>query len=501
MVRHTLDAMANGGIRDHLGGGFHRYSTDSRWLVPHFEIMLYDNAMLAWCYTEACRQTGERRYATVASDILQFVIRRMSAPSGGFYTAFDAEVDAREGEPYLWTSKEVEQVLGPDDGGLFNRIYGLDRGPNFADPHHGDGTPEKNVLYLPEGPPSEEDELRLLAVGARTRLLETRQQRQQPLLDTKIITSWNALMIRALAHGGKVLQDAALMESAVRAADFLLRHHRREDGTLYRTSRSGAAKHDGFLDDYAFLAQALLALDQANAPGHQWKDHAASVAQMMVRKFAAGDGGFYFSQESADDLIVRQMVGSDSPLPSGNAVAAMVMLQLGQQDVARNTIKAFAPQLDVNAEGMSAMVQAALGYVQSAGPIEIEPVAGAAAADEALSPHELAGRVVSVQAAWRDTRTLELRLRILRGFHIQSSQAPADLVSTAIRPGDSSQPIATIDYPPGDVYDGEVSVVVRFQSAIAGRSPLRFALTYQACDDSACLPAVTKELQIPILTP
>ena len=154
-VRHALDAMAHGGIRDHLGGGFHRYSTDAEWLVPHFEIMLYDNAMLGWCYAEAYRQTEDRRYAAVARGIFDFVLREMTSPDGAFYTAFDAEVDAREGEPYLWTRAEVEATLaaaGTSEADIhrFCRQYGLDEGPNFADPHHGNGRPEKNVLFLAE---------------------------------------------------------------------------------------------------------------------------------------------------------------------------------------------------------------------------------------------------------------------------------------------------------------------------------------------------------------
>src|SRR2546423_931537 len=149
MVRHALDAMADGGIRDHLGGAFHRYSTDAQWLVPHFEIMLYDNAMLAWCYVEAYRQTENRKYATIARGILDFVLREMTSPAGAFYTAFDAEVDAREGASYLWTADEIEAILGGDDAGLFNRVYGVDAGPNFADPHHGSGSPDKNILFLP----------------------------------------------------------------------------------------------------------------------------------------------------------------------------------------------------------------------------------------------------------------------------------------------------------------------------------------------------------------
>src|SRR5438045_3232988 len=146
LVEVTLDRMARGGMYDQLGGGFHRYSTDAQWLVPHFEIMLYDNAMLAWCYVEAYRQTEDLRYAQVAREVCDFVLREMTSPDGAFYTAFDAEVDAQEGLSYLWRKDEIEQVLGPEDAKLFNQVYGVDRGPNFADPHHGSGAPDKNIL-------------------------------------------------------------------------------------------------------------------------------------------------------------------------------------------------------------------------------------------------------------------------------------------------------------------------------------------------------------------
>ncbi len=220
LLIHTLDSLAHGGIRDQLGGGFHRYSTDAHWLVPHFEIMLYDNAMLAWCYVEAFRQWGDPRYAAVARDIFDFVLREMTSPAGGFYTAFDAEVDAQEGLTYLWTRAEIEATLTTaiqDDPAAekkiarFCRVYGLDEGPNFADPHHGSGRPEKNILYLAE--PGEglssallDPELQQL----RQILWTERRTRKQPMLDTKIITSWNALMIRAWRPAGKSWLNPAI---------------------------------------------------------------------------------------------------------------------------------------------------------------------------------------------------------------------------------------------------------------------------------------------------
>ena len=392
-ILHSLDAMADGGIRDHLGGGFHRYSTDAEWLVPHFEIMLYDNAMLAWCYAEAFKQTGEKRYANIARRIFDFVLREMTSPQGAFYTAFDAEVDGMEGANYLWTAEEIESILGKDDGKIFAHVYGVDRGPNFADPHHGSGAADKNILYLPDGPAMEDD---LEIAAMRRKLYEARAKRKQPLLDTKIITSWNALMIRALAHGGKILGDKNYVQAGATAAQFLMDNHRPTREKLFRTSRNAIKKYAGFLDDYAFLVQAMLALHDAEAGG-KWKEHASDLANVMVEKFAdKTSGGFFFTDKDAIDLIVRQKTASDSPLPSGNAVATIAMLELGDRETAKRCLMVFANQLSQQGEGMSALAAAAMKFVQMHGAIEVPAVQPEIERPE--SPDELAQAQSSASA-------------------------------------------------------------------------------------------------------
>jgi uncharacterized protein YyaL (SSP411 family) len=518
MLRHTLDAMASGGIRDHLGGAFHRYSTDAKWLVPHFEIMLYDNAMLAWCYVEAYRQFEQARYATVARGILDFTLREMTSPLGPFYTAFDAEVDAEEGKTYLWTLDEVEQTLrlhrfDPIEIKRFTGAFGLDEGPNFADPHHGSGVADRNVLYLAD--PSLEDDGRI--VSMRRALYESRRQRKQPLLDTKILTGWNGLMIRAMASAGHVLQEPRYLEAAGRAAEFLLRHHRMRDGGLYRTSRpdastSGtnefAAKYNGFLDDYAFLAQGVLALHRADG-GEKWKDAASSVVNAMKLKFAdapsTGSEGLYFTDADATDLIIRQKTGLDSPLPSGNAVAGLVCLELNDEQTPRAVLETFAGTLQQNAEGMSAMVELADAFVRRYGSLRVE-ARPRTAADRPLSPQQLAAGIVSLDAAWEDARTLHVHLTILKGFHINANAAAKDLIATRLDLRDADS--ATIEYPPGAeqrfafsdgplrVYEGKTTIIVRFSKPQSGRDPVEMRLTYQACDESACLPPVTKQFSV-----
>jgi uncharacterized protein len=474
MLMRSLDAMAYGGIRDHLGGGFHRYSTDAKWLVPHFEIMLYDNAMLLWIYAEAHRQTGEARYAAVARGIADFALREMTAGSGAFFTALDAEVDGREGANYLWTRKEVAEALaGKTDAARFSRVYGLEEGPNFSDPHHDNGAMEKNVLFLaePDGGLALVDED--LEAG-RQILYRLRQGRKQPRLDGKILTSWNALMIRGLAHAGEILKEAKYVRAAEICADYLLRVHRDSDGGLLR----GGTKQPGFLDDYAFLIQALLAL-------HRVKPARELVGVMRDRFYDADEGGFFYTEEGATDLIVRQMVGSDSPLPSGNGVAAMGLLELGDSETARVTISAFAGQMESAGEGMSALVEASLLYVRKQGDVMIE---GEASEDRPRSPAELAGEVVDIESRWEGA-ILRVHCSLGAGYHLNAHDAavePTRLTATGVE-------IAGINYPAGELR-GDFEILVRFKSPPSGVFAVN--LSYQACDESACLPAVTRTIQI-----
>jgi uncharacterized protein YyaL (SSP411 family) len=516
-LRQTLDAMADGGIHDHLGGGFHRYSTDATWLVPHFEIMLYDNAMLGWIYAESSRQSGEARDAKVARGIFDFVLREMTSPDGSFYTAFDAEVDAQEGLSYLWTADGIESLLGAEEAKLFNRVYGVDRGPNFADPHHGLGQPDKNILYLPKPLPQVAQEMKLTVeqldqrlAPLRRKLYQARRARKQPLLDTKILTAWNALMIRALAHGGRVLGEQKYIDAASRAARHLLDHHRQSDGTLYRTSRDGKPKYSGFLDDYAFLSQALLALHDATGEAN-WKQHAAGVAVTMLQKFVDHQlGGFYFTEKDAPDLIVRQKTAQDSPLPSGNALAAMVLLGLDQPKGTLSTLAAFAQQMADYGESMSSMVGATILYLAQADPFTVSAAQTPNESDRPATPEQIAVGVVSIEAEALSAVELHLHLTILDGFHINAyepGETDVPLIPTTLS---VDSPGAAIEYPPGQdqgfgfatrpirVYSGRVTILVRFSPPPKPESTLRFRLAYQACDQSACFPAVSKQFEIEV---
>jgi uncharacterized protein YyaL (SSP411 family) len=518
MVLSSLDAMARGGIRDQLGGGFHRYSTDEKWLVPHFEIMLYDNAMLAWLYVEAFAQTRETRFATVACGIFDFVLREMTGRGGEFFTAIDAEVDGVEGQSYLWTEADVEAVLGLDDARLFNRIYALDDGPNFVDPHHGGGVADRNVLHRPQDP---EDAARDLNVAPaeledrlgvmRDKLLAARKERKQPILDTKVLTGWNGLMIRALAYGGQVLSDQKYLAAAERAADWLLKNHRDAAGGLIHTSRDGRAKGEAFLDDYAMLIQSLLALEAA---GNSTRGvQAQQLADRMLREFGPSPGGaLYFTGQRTDDLSVRQIVGTDSPLPSGNAVAASALIDMGRHEAAWAIIRAFAGTLSQSGDGMNAMVQAAWLYVTTFGavtadvPDAMDRAPGAAGKSQA----------VSLSARWIDPRNLRVTAVIAPGYHINAAEPAAGLIATRLTvAGDTaadSQVLATaverIDYPPGSerafafadaplvVYENDVAIGVTFKKAMIGNPAIVVSLSYQACTSGECLLPATARFRV-----
>ncbi len=487
---HTLDAMADGGIRDHLGGGFHRYSTDAKWLVPHFEIMLYDQAMLAHIYARASRLFERPRYATVSRGICDFVLREMTSEEGAFYTAFDAEVDHREGQNYLWTPQLVTEVLGETDGRRFNEIYGLSRGPNFADPHHSDGTPAANILFLPDGCESESEPA---IVAMRSKLLGARSTRKQPLLDTKIITSWNALMIHALSITGRELNEMRYRDAAIKAADFLLTQHAEGDEQmqLVHTSRGGVKKHEGFLDDYACLALALLEL-HASTRDVRWKHQSQRVARRMLARFGGTSGPLFFTALDQKDLVVRQQVGSDSPLPSGNAVAALALDELGQTDRARSILAGFADIIRRYPQSMSTMVRAELLIAQTAFDVRLDagPQAALPSADD----------VVSLRAARIGDRKLELTVDIKPGFHLYDTSIDPALGLHATRLSVSpnvTELVDFVDYPGAQRldlqygpsvsgYTGSICISVMFSKPIPA-DPVTLWLSFQACDDRACL--------------
>ncbi|MCK6439381.1 MAG: thioredoxin domain-containing protein, partial [Planctomycetes bacterium] len=324
MAAHSLRAIARGGIHDHVGGGFHRYSTDYEWRLPHFEKMLYDQAQLARAYLEAYQATGDEGLADAARDIFGYVLRDMRDKGGAFYSAEDADSEGEEGKFYVWTLDELKAVLGEKDGARIADVFDSSADGNF----HDEATRSKtgaNVLHMTKHIARDEYiALRPLL----DKLLAHRAKRVRPGLDDKIITSWNGLMIGALALGARVLGERQYVEAAREAAAYIWERHRDKDGALLRASRNGRAQTAAFLDDYAFLADGLLELYQATfEPEHLQR--ALELTEQMRASFLDRDkGAFFFSAQGQSDLILRQKLFHDGALPAGNSVAARVLLRL-----------------------------------------------------------------------------------------------------------------------------------------------------------------------------
>ncbi len=316
----TLDRMAEGGLFDHVGGGFHRYSTDSEWLVPHFEKMLYDNAQLSQAYIEAYQVTGEVRFRRVAEAVFVYILRDMQHPDGPFFSSEDADSEGEEGKFYLWTRDEILSVLGEKDGEVFCEYYTVKPDGNFSspEPYHA-GT---NILHLSPDATAPDG-----LAAMREKLLAVRSRRVRPGLDDKILTSWNALMISAFAKGHQAFGDPEYRVAAERAARFILTEMRK-DGVLLRSYRKGPGRVPGYLDDYAFLIVALLDLYETTFDP-AWLDAADELAGGMVSRFWDEEsGGFFFGAEDHTDLLFRTKPMQDGAEPSGNSVAAMGLLRL-----------------------------------------------------------------------------------------------------------------------------------------------------------------------------
>ena len=330
MVEHTLQQMRLGGIYDQLDGGFHRYSTDARWLLPHFEKMLYDQALLLAAYLGAYEATGKPQYALVAEEIIEYVLSRLTSPAGAFFSAEDADTEGEEGLFYTWRESEIRELLEPAAAELVTRIYGIARQGNFADEATGRKTGQ-NVLHVAAGggwgallDPDPE------LAEARRQLLAARERRTRPFLDDKILTDWNGLMIGALARAARVLRRPGHAKVAARAADFILAGAIGGDGRLLHRCRDGHWDIGGFLDDYAYLAWGLTELYWAT-----WRVEYLQTAARLVREaltlFAdPGDGAFFLTAHDAEELLTRSKPTYDGATPSGNAVMLLNLVRLAR---------------------------------------------------------------------------------------------------------------------------------------------------------------------------
>ena len=368
MATLTLDRMHAGGMYDHLAGGFARYSVDERWLVPHFEKMLYDNALLSLAYLEGHQATGNEHYAHIARETLDFWLAEMTDATGGFYSTLDADSEGVEGKYYVWTPSEIRELLGEEAAETFCYCYDVTDVGNFEG---------KSILNLPktiaqcaEIRGRDVAELEAELAESRAKLLAVRAKRVPPGLDDKVLVSWNGLMIDALARAGAVLGEPRYVEAATKAAEFIGANMRRKDGRLLHTWREGQAKLDAYLDDYTCLINGLVSLYEATFD-ERWVDEAVRLADIVLEHFGddASDGFFYTASDH-EQLITRQKDLHDSSVPSGNGMAAFALARVGRltgekkyADASGNTLKMAADVMKEQPMGAGQLLLALDDYL------------------------------------------------------------------------------------------------------------------------------------------
>ena len=377
MVEKTLSSMRSGGIFDQIGFGFHRYSTDAEWLVPHFEKMLYDQALLALAYVEAYQATGAVEFADTAKEVFEYVMRDLASPEGGFYSAEDADSESEEGKFYLWTLEEIRGALPPEDAELAAKLFAVETRGNFDEP--GVGRSGKNILHSPK--PIEQfasesgltvDALIPRLSRIQKALFEAREKRVHPAKDDKILTDWNGLMIAALARASQVLGEGKYVQAAVKAAAFFLEKMREKNGTLYHRFVKGEKAVEGFLADYAFLIWGLTEVYEATFDD-RFLQVARELTNVMVARFwDEKDGGFFFTAKGSADVVAKRKEIYDGALPSGNSVAMLNLLRLSRlngntvyKEVASRVSKTFSAEVK---ESPSAHTFLLLGVDFAVGP-------------------------------------------------------------------------------------------------------------------------------------
>jgi uncharacterized protein YyaL (SSP411 family) len=507
MIHHTLTAMADGGIHDHIGGGFHRYATDSRWFLPHFEKMLYDNAQIMRNLAEAYALDPQPRYAAVASGIFDWLSREMTHPLGGFYSAIDADSEGEEGRFYVWSEDEVRQVLAPDDADLFIHHHGLTDIGNFLDEATRQRT-GSNVVYLPQPLPDDPDLLQHLAL-LRSALLTARNLRPRPHLDDKILTGWNGLMIDALSRAATAFHEPRYLHAAQRAATFVL-DHMRTGGRLLRSFRNGAAHIPAYLDDYAYFAAGLLSLHKAGGEA-RWLGETLAMTDQMIELFhdEAAGGFFSSSGDHAPLLVAGKEMGGGGNMPAGNGVAASTLIELSRltrqpryHHLARRTLHHFASTMHANPHGHETLVLASSEYLHghsgeraSSGPVTWQ-------VDDEPRHIRAGGRI-----------TITLHAIIDEPYHIQGPGADrAGLLPTTLTRVDGPVSIVAAKFPaasstiqtptgPLGVHGGAFTVELTIEAAAdapAGPTLAAIQITAQPCDDQACLAPASVVVKIPL---
>ncbi|MGE5346222.1 MAG: thioredoxin domain-containing protein [Acidithiobacillales bacterium] len=537
MASRTLEAMALGGIHDHLGGGFHRYSTDAEWLVPHFEKMLYDNGQLLGIYARAWAATGRPLFRRTALGIGDDLLREMRGPEGGFFAATDADSEGEEGKYFVWTADEIRRVLGEGDGAEFCEWYGVGESGNFSEEASGRPT-GRNILFLSKEPPPEA-EARLAPLREALRL--ERSRRVPPFLDDKRVSGWIALAVSGFATAGRALGEARYFEVARTAARFLLDVMRDAQGRLLRTWKDGAGKIPAFLEDEAYLANALLDLAECVPPseGGAWLEEAGTCAESLRRRFRRGDGpGFSLSGEGHETLLSasRDLFDKATPSASGSAALALARLARKRDDTALATEAAEAvaevswlmtrsphgteswflaleellafdrehPEAGVGAL-LGAAERPALGEGRPGTSLKVkesEENAEALSADgvlKALFPSK-------VRAKRGEPSQIALTLQVKEGWHLQGEDGirieawgGSDFTLEEIRPRPSHViPGEGAEMPAfAGTFEESLTFAVS-PSAGRGARAISVLLTYRPCGEGACRPEATLSLSVPV---
>jgi uncharacterized protein YyaL (SSP411 family) len=508
-VTGTLDRMAEGGIYDHLGGGFHRYSTDRPWTIPHFEKMLYDNAQLVEVYARAFERTKKPTYRRVVEETLEFVRRELTAPDGGFYSSLDADSEGEEGRYYLWTASEIDAAIPePSENAHARAVFGLG------------GTPVVDGKYFvvtrPRGTNNDIREV-------RQRLLAARAKRPRPSLDSKILTAWNGQMIAGYATAGRLLGEQDFTAAAARAADFVLKNLRTPDGRLLRTYAAipgtpPKARITAYLDDYTHLTHGLLCLHDADGAA-RWLTEARGLTDQMIRHYGddAG-GGFYYTANDHEKLFARAKDVHDGAQPSGNSIAVQNLLRLAAKtgearyrDLAGRALRAFAVEMEQNPSGLTAMAAALDQYLdgtQVGQPASGQPVGGGAKRSDAVVKATAKGD----KPAADGKQTVTVTLTMDKGWHVYANPVgnqDLDSARTIVALSGKIKPKAVnVDYPKGkvvkdmvvgdyNVYEGRVEIKATVERAADDVGPLEVTIKLQACNEKTCLLPATVKLTVP----
>lgn len=524
----TLNAMWLGGMHDHVGGGFHRYSTDREWLLPHFEKMLYDNAQLMRSYSDAYLITKDPIYRKIVEDIYLWVSREMTGAHGAFYSAIDAGEVGREGETQVWHREELDDILGAERAVLFSEIYQIVERGNFVEERSGERTGE-NIPHLTK--PIDQiaqdrgvDPIELAAELAQMRaaLLANRMNRPQPHVDDKVLTSWNGLMIGALAYAGGLFDEPKYTDASIRAADFILTKMRSDDGVLLRTYRDGIAKLPGYLDDYAYLAQGLVELYKTTGES-RWLEEAERLAESLLLSFEdTQNGGFYFTSAEHEQLLLRsKQLGAGGNLPDANGILAQVFLELAEilerpeyVAVVKRSLESLTDVMQRNPSATQQLLVATQRYLKQTAGAESTSVSEAdavASADVAMI--EAYQSRLSVKPG--ETFEVAVTLQIEEGWHLYAQNPEIDfLIPTTV------EAISTPNVSFGDVrapqaeekfdallqqtmntYIGEITFYVPVTISAeeeAGTVEFTLEVMTQACDNRSCLAPQTTALELSI---